>query len=132
MYLVYLVGIIGKDVLSVALYLINEDKLNKEESRLFGNSDSKDYLKICINGDDNLKNQLNLGNSINQLNSLYSLNDTLNSHITTLSSYQESTYIKQTFTSKNYDVKFLYVIIIKVMILLFLKLNIILIHGLFF
>ena len=132
MYLVYLVGIIGKDSSSVEHYLISEEKLNKEEPRLFGNSDSKDYLKICINVDVNLKNQLNLGNSMDQLNSLYSLNDTLNSHITTLSSYQESTYIKQTFTSKNYDVKFLYVIIIKVMILLFLKLNIILIHGLFF
>ena len=132
LYLVYLVGIIGKDGSSVAHYLISEEKLNKEEPRLFGNSDSKDYLKICINVDGNLKNQLNLDNSMDQLNSLYSLNDTLNSHITTLSSYQESTYIKQTFTSKNYDVKFLYVIIIKVMILLFLKLNIILIHGLFF
>ena len=132
LYLIYLVGIIGKDGSSVAHYLISEEKLNKEEPRLFGNSDSKDYLKICINVDGNLKNQLNLDNSMDQLNSLYSLNDTLNSHITTLSSYQESTYIKQTFISKNYDVKFLYVIIIKVMILLFLKLNIILIHGLFF
>ena len=28
-----------------------------------------------------------------QLNSLYSLNDTLNSHITTLSTYKESKYI---------------------------------------
>ena len=91
LYLLYLVGIIGKDSSSVAHYLISEENLNKEEPRLFGNSDSKDYLKIYINGDGNLKNQLNLGNSINQLNSLYSLNDTLNSHITTLSSYKEST-----------------------------------------
>ena len=44
---------------------------------------------------------------MDQLNELYSLKDTLNSHITTLSTYKESKVIKDVFTSKNYDVKFL-------------------------
>ena len=48
LYLVYLVGIIDKDGSSVVHYLISEENLNKEEPRLFGNSDSKDYLKIYI------------------------------------------------------------------------------------
>ena len=101
------VGIIGKDGSSLAHYLISNENLNKEEPRLFGNSNSIDYLKICINGDGNLKYQLNLGDSMDQLNELYSLKDTLNSHITTLSTYKESKVIKDVFTSKNYDVKFL-------------------------
>ena len=100
------IGIIGKDGSSLANYLISSENLNSEDPRLFGQSSSIDYLNICINGDGNLKDKLNLGDAMDSLNNLLDLKDTLNSHISTLSNHKESTVIAS-FKSQNCGSQFL-------------------------
>ena len=100
-----IIGIIGKDGSSLAYYLISNENLNSQDPRLFGASSSIDYLNICINGNGNLKDKLNLGNAMDSLNELLDLKETLNSHITTLSSHRNSEVISQ-FKSKNCGTKY--------------------------
>ena len=107
--LIGVIGIIGRDSSSLAYYLISEDNLNNEKPRLFEAGESIDFLNICVNGNGNLKEKLNLGNTMDQLNKLYALSDTLNNHIAAISDYKSSQVLKNTFPSStfNYDTRFL-------------------------
>jgi len=107
--LIGVIGIIGRDSSSLAYYLISEDNLNNEKPRLFEAGESIDFLNICVNGNGNLKEKLNLGNTMDQLNKLYALSDTLNNHIAAISDYKSSEVLKNTFPSStfNYDRRFL-------------------------
>ena len=102
-----MIAIIGKDYSNIVSYLISEENLTSEEPKILQKIEAVDYLNICVNGDGNLKEKLNLGVSMDDLNNLYSLYDTLNSHITTLSNHKQIEIINEVFTSKNYDKKFL-------------------------
>ena len=103
-----MLAIIGKDYANIVSYLTSEENLTSEEPKILLKIEAVDYLNICVNGDGNLKEKLNLGESMNDLQNLYSLYDTLNSHITTLSNYKQiEIIIDYEFTSKNYDKKFL-------------------------
>ena len=102
-----MLAIIGKDYANIVSYLTSEENLTSEEPKILLKIEAVDYLNICVNGDGNLKEKLNLGESMNDLQNLYSLYDTLNSHITTLSNYKQiEIIIDYEFTSKNYDKKF--------------------------
>ena len=101
-----LIGIVGKDGTALASYLISEENLESKEPRILGSSDSNKYLKVCIHGDGNLKEQLQIGDSMDQLDDLYSLQNEINTHKTTLSTHSTSLVIKQ-FNDKNYEKNFL-------------------------
>jgi len=107
--LIGVIGIIGRDSSSLAYFLISEKNLNNEKPRLFEAGESIDFLNICVNGNGNLKEKLNLGNTMDQLNKLYALSDTLNNHIAAISDYKSSEVLKNTFPSStfNYDTRFL-------------------------
>jgi hypothetical protein len=104
--LIGVIAIIGKDGSSLAYYLISDENLNSEDPRVFGASDSIDYLKICVNGDGDLTDILGIGDEMNDLNDLLALKDTLNTHKATLNNHKESVVINN-FESKNCGVKFL-------------------------
>jgi hypothetical protein len=101
-----LIGIVGKDGTALASYLISEENLESKEPRILGSSDSNKYLKVCIHGDGNLKEQLQIGDSMDQLDDLYSLQNEINTHKTTLSTHSTSLVIQQ-FNDKNYEKNFL-------------------------
>ena len=104
--LIGVIAIIGKDGSSLANYLVSDENLNSEDPRVFGASDSIDYLKICVNGDGDLTDILGIGDEMNDLNDLLALKDTLNTHKATLNNHKESVVINN-FESKNCGVKFL-------------------------
>ncbi len=101
-----LIGIVGKDGTALASYLISEENLESKEPRILGSSDSNKYLKVCIHGDGNLKEQLQIGDSMDQLDDLYNLQNDINTHKTTLSTHSSSLVIQQ-FNEKNYQKNFL-------------------------
>ena len=101
-----LIGIVGKDGTALASYLISEENLESKEPRILGSSDSNKYLKVCIHGDGNLKEQLQIGDSMDQLDDLYNLQNEINTHKTTLNSHSTSVVIQQ-FNEKNYQKNFL-------------------------
>ena len=104
--LIGVIAIIGKDGSSLAYYLVSDENLNSEDPRVFGASDSIDYLKICVNGNGDLTDILGIGDEMNDLNDLLALKDTLNTHKTTLNTHRESVVINN-FKSKNCGEKFL-------------------------
>jgi hypothetical protein len=101
-----LIGIVGKDGTALANYLISEENLESQEPRILGSGDSNQYLKVCIHGDGNLKEQLKIGDSMDQLDDLYNLQNEINTHKTTLNSHSTSVVIQQ-FNEKNYEKNFL-------------------------
>ena len=101
-----LIGFVGKDGTALASYLISEENLESKEPRILVSSDSNKYLKVCIHGDGNLKEQLQIGDSMDQLDDLYSLQNEINTHKTTLSTHSTSLVIQQ-FNDKNYEKNFL-------------------------
>ena len=94
-----LIGFVGKDGTALASYLISEENLNSEEPRVLGSGDSNKYLKVCILGDGNLKDELNLGEKMDKFDVLYQLDNDIKRHITTVSAHQNSV-ILQTFIDK--------------------------------
>ena len=101
-----LIGIVGKDGTALANYLISEENLESQEPRILGSGDSNQYLKVCIHGDGNLKEQLKIGDSMDELDDLYNLQNEINTHQTTLNTHSTSEVIKQ-FNNKNYQKNFL-------------------------
>ncbi len=99
-----LIAIVGYDYSNIVYYLISEENLNSEAPKIVAYAK---YLNICVNGDGDLREKLNIGETIDDLSNLYSLYETLNEHITTLSNYKQIKIIDEEFTSKNYDKKFL-------------------------
>ena len=53
-----LFGTVGKDLISVVSFLVSDKNLNKPEPLLVG--EAKNYLTICINGNGDLKHELNI------------------------------------------------------------------------
>jgi len=94
-----LIGFVGKDGTALASYLISEENLNSEEPRVLGSGGSNKYLKVCILGDGNLKDELNLGEKMDKFDVLYQLDNDIKRHITTVSAHQNSV-ILQTFIDK--------------------------------
>ncbi len=94
-----LIGFVGKDGTALASYLISEENLNSEEPRVLGSGESKKYLKVCILGDGNLKNELKLGEKMDKFDTLYQLDNDIKGHKTTVSAHQNSV-ILQTFIDK--------------------------------
>ena len=64
-----LIGTVGKDLISVVSFLVSDENLNKPEPILL--EQAKEYLKVCINGNGDIRAQLNLNTDgmgfINQL-----------------------------------------------------------------
>jgi len=94
-----LIGFVGKDGTALASYLISEENLNSEEPRVLGSGGSNKYLKVCILGDGNLKDELNLGEKMDKFDTLYQLDNDIKRHKTTVSAHQNSV-ILQTFIDK--------------------------------
>ena len=64
-----LLGTVGKDLILVVEYLVSDENLGKPEPALLG--EAGEYLKICINGNGDLKEKLNLNlDSMNNLEDL--------------------------------------------------------------
>lgn len=66
----YGIGTIGKDLVSVVSFLVSDKNLDKGEDAILLGSSAK-YLKKCINGDGNLKSELDFNEeSLNKLDFL--------------------------------------------------------------
>ena len=64
-----LLGTVGKDLILVVEYLVSDENLGKPEPALLG--EAGEYLRICINGNGDLKEKLNLNlDSMNNLEDL--------------------------------------------------------------
>jgi hypothetical protein len=89
-----LFGTVGNDLISVVEYLLSDKNLNKEgEASLVG--DAAKYLRKCVNGDGNIKGELNL--NLDSINNLDVLNDAMNTIIaveTTANSLNEKIAFK--------------------------------------
>ena len=96
-----------KDCSTLSNYVVSSENLDRGEPRFFKNEISIDYFNTCINGNGNIKELFFTEDFMEHLNQLNSISDTLNSQITSLSNHKESEIIKEDFTLKNYDLKFL-------------------------
>ena len=64
-----LFGTVGKDLISVVSFLVSDKNLNKDEPILVGGA--KNYLTICINGNGDLRHELDIDTSeMNNINDL--------------------------------------------------------------
>ena len=67
-----LIGRIGGDMMSVISYVMSLDNFNSEEPLLINKLGSANqYLNVCMNGDGNIADQLNISNSIGSFDDIY-------------------------------------------------------------
>ena len=67
-----LIGRIGGDMMSVISYVVSLDNFNSEEPVLINKLGSANqYLNVCMNGDGNIADQLNISNSIGSFDDIY-------------------------------------------------------------
>ena len=67
-----LIGRIGGDMMSVISYVVSLDNFNSEEPVLINKIGSANqYLNVCMNGDGNIADQLNISNSIGSFDDIY-------------------------------------------------------------
>ena len=72
-FILTLFGTVGKDLITVVEYLVSDKNLDKPEPVLLGGA--KNYLKICINGNGDIKGELDL--DLNSMNNIDQLSDAL-------------------------------------------------------
>ena len=67
-----LIGRIGGDMMSVISYVVSLENFNSEEPVLINKLGSANqYLNVCLNGDGNIADQLNISNSIGSFDDIY-------------------------------------------------------------
>ena len=72
-FILTLFGTVGKDLISVVEFLVSDKNLDKQEPVLL--ADAAVYLKKCVNGDGDIKNELNL--DLSSMNNIDQLTDAL-------------------------------------------------------
>ena len=67
-----LIGRIGGDMMSVISYVVSLDNFNSDEPVLINKLGSANqYLNVCLNGDGNIADQLDISNSIGSFDDIY-------------------------------------------------------------
>ena len=67
-----LIGRIGGDMMSVISYVVSLENFNSEEPVLINKlGSSNQYLNVCLNGDGNIADQLNISDSIGSFDDIY-------------------------------------------------------------
>ena len=67
-----LIGRIGGDMMSVISYVVSLENFNSEEPVLINKlGKANQYLNVCLNGDGNIADELNISNSIGSFDDIY-------------------------------------------------------------
>ena len=85
-----ILGIVGKDVISVLHYILSEQNLYSDEPVIFSMGEGTKYINTCMNGDGNLSEAFNFDISTDSLNQLVFLRDGLIESFKVFENYTES------------------------------------------
>ena len=88
-----IIGLFGKDLVSVLHFVMSKDNLNSNEPKLINSGNSKKYIDICINGDGNLIDEL-IGDDGNKLDDLIQIRNDVINYENQLKQYETSKVIK--------------------------------------
>ena len=101
-----IVGTLGNDLISVVSFLVSDENLLKSNNDVILLGDAAEYLVKCINGDGDLKNELNLNyESLKNLDNLTSASYTIDNLIQQTESLKEFKNAYNNYKSKFERVK---------------------------
>ena len=85
-----ILGVVGKDIISVLHYTLSEKNLSSDKPVIFSMGEGTQYINTCMNGDGNLSEAFNFDISTESLNQLVFLRDGLIESFKTFENYTES------------------------------------------
>lgn len=102
--IIALVGRVGGDIMSLVSFIMSEENFNSQNPLLLGQlGDAKNYIKICIHGDGNIAEDLNLGNSLDSFEDINEVEESINNVLANFSQVVQNCFIYNLIKDKLKD-----------------------------